>query len=229
MKAKFIKPLIVIVIIAAFAGGGAWLWQSRMQSSAPTELAAQPEIPETLDQDEAKRRFDEVITAFKQDVQSEMMTYKRLRQTLSKMVLPVSIVSSDYAAENHRMALELSADIRRQSGKVLQSFVTADKQINALLVYLPEDKAAEVTQRWQALKEKTAGAYQAFFAMDEDVLKAYEDLTGFYARNSGAFEVDTQANEIVFDSPETRAEADALKAKIRELLLRQAEVMQKTD
>ena len=102
-----------------------------------------------------------------------------------------------------------------------------EAEIEAKLEGQPPEFQATILQQWQALKDRQASLYVDFFAIEQELLQAYDNLMSFYYERRDMYTIDPDTLKMNFMQSEDEQSAMEFRAKILELAAREATLLDK--
>lgn len=214
----------ILIVLA----GGSYFEMRQIEASARV-AAAEKARQEQEARDALNQRFEDKLNAFLQSVAEKAKAYKARRRIFTDLIKPANMADPRYVEENYGLMQAAAPDLRKQMDDIMASFQAAEADIYALIRDEPEDRRKAVIASWQTLKDKRATAYMAFFAAEQDIVKAYLDLMAFYRERRGAFAYEAASSTLVFrDEADKARQLELLKA-IGEMEAQEARVLDKGD
>jgi hypothetical protein len=220
----------ITLMLAGFvlAAGGAGAAYVLFQNHAPAvqEVAqASEKSPEALANESYAARFEDILNDFLKAVQSNVRDYRQSRKMLAEMVDPFNLRQPEYIEENFRIMGDLSASLRTQMDGVFAVFETTEAQIKQALGTRDTEDKNLVWQRWQAMKKNQLLVYVEYFAYEDRIISAYEDLITFYYQNRNLALIDSEFLSVSFADPALVQQEQALRQAIENLTTAQSGVL----
>lgn len=192
------------------------------ESSVPETPVAAPEpepLPELVLPENAtiEQRFEFTLNTMLRGVATKTREYKKQRKVLKELTKEENLGNKTYVAENFQILQELVPELREKAGEILGVFEKADAEIRALAGQQPEEARTVILEKWQAMKREQAGAYEAFFRYEHDVIQAHDRLLRFYFNKQEAYSTDPVTGAIVFENENDRRLARQLRLRINRL------------
>lgn len=217
---------IITVLVAAVLAGALSFWIMSASRSDPSQQEAGQQKLEAPAEPGIEKKFETLLNDFLKDIKAQMRDYVRQRKVIVESVRPVNLRTPEYVEENYNMVITLIPTLRMKIDALMQSFSQAEEEIKTLLEGQPPQMQENIMRQWNELKDNEAVAYVEFFNIEGDILNAYEELMTFYYNKSGVFDVDMEADKILFKSSEDEAASKYLLQKIEVLTHTQQEVLQ---
>ncbi len=219
--------LVFIVMGALAAGSSAFLLDVEVsQSPAPEE-----EKEEVVQQEESdpelsiEKQFENFLNEFLRNVNEQVKDYKTQRKVLAETIKPLNLRSPAYVEENYMLMQRTAPELRQKMEALMQTFSQAGNRVEALIASQPPEARDAILKEWQQMEKKRVGAYISFFLIEEDLIKVYEQLMGFYYQTSPVFKVDVENDRIVFDNAEDEVRNLAFLKTLDKLSEKQAEAV----
>lgn len=233
MSIKNWNIILVLALLAALAGGGFVLYQNHMEQQAALAQAALEEKleQERLEKEKAealaalRQEFEDFLNGFLKNVATQAREYRQSRKVLMGLVQPADLRASEYIEENYNLGESTVMSLRLQMDKIMGLFEQADQDFATVLEKWPEDKRESMAQNWRETKDKQASLYVAYFASEQELLAAVQELLNFYYQKRDVLKVDIVQDRIVFSDPSDQVAHAALKDKIADLVAIQAEIL----
>lgn len=218
---KHIKTISITAILIVLAGAGIYILQ---QKSPPAPEADTP--AQTAQQDPSiEKQFEDLLNEFLSDVNTRAKAYREERKVMAEVVKPENLTTPDYVTQNYEMMQQTMPSLRLKINEIMLVFEDADRRVKALLEgQLPEFQE-RILAEWKNLKDSQAGLYVDFFAIEEEILQAYEDLMAFYNDKKDAFTIDPATFEMSFTEPADAQAAADIRVRLQELAARQAALL----
>jgi hypothetical protein len=209
---KFIVPAIVTIVVLGFGGGVYYKQYSAEQK-------------ERAERDALNQSFEDFLNQFLKNVHAGMVDYKQKRKVLVEATGPRNLSDPAYVEENLRLVETLIPSLRQRMANVIKTFEDAEAEIAGLVEGQPENVQAGILKKWADLKNAQGQVYIGYFAAENDILTAYDDLMRFYYSKRNEFTVAPETNALVFKNPKDDAEAKKLQQRITDLYAQQDELL----
>lgn len=158
----------------------------------------------------AAKQFETVLNEFLKTMDEKTQSYREQRKILAELVKAENLTEPSYIEENHAMFMKLAPSLRAQMDDIMHVFETTEAKISELLQGQSDLNAQPILQKWQELKQKQAGMYIDFFAIEDQMLLSYEDLMNLYFQNRNDIIISSLTGQMGFKNPEDRDKARAL-------------------
>ena len=117
----------------------------------------------------------------------------------------------DEIIDNMLTDLKTRAENYKKFRKVMREMIMPDNYA--------DEKSAEQTYRffmdgWKKIETEHINAYVDFFAKEEKLLQAYQELVAFYYTHRAVFKIDEKTGEIIFKNQKDEAQHNQLMQKI---------------
>jgi hypothetical protein len=211
---KFIIPVVVAVVILGIGGSVYYKQYSADQK-------------ERTARDALNQSFEDFLNNFLKNVHAGMVDYKQERKVLVEATGPRNLVDPAYVEENHQLVQTLIPSLHQRMANVIKTFEDAELEIARLLEGQPETVKAGILKKWADLKSAQGAVYIGYFAAENDILTAYDDLMRFYYSKRNEFTVVPETNALVFKNPKDDDEAKRLQQRIKDLYVQQDELLKK--
>ncbi|MCE7886907.1 MAG: hypothetical protein DYH13_05305 [Alphaproteobacteria bacterium PRO2] len=209
---KFIVPAIVAVVILGIGGGVYY----KQYAAEQKERAAR---------DALNQSFEDFLNKFLQNVHAGMIDYKQERKVLVEATGPRNLSDPVYVEENYQLVQMLIPSLRKRMANVIKIFEDAETEIAGLVEGQPENVQTGILKKWADMKQAQGQVYIGYFAAENDILTAYEDLMRFYYNKRETFKVVPETHIFTFKNPEDEAEAERLQQHIKDLYAQQDELL----
>lgn len=175
--------------------------------------------------DALNQSFEDFLNKFLKSVHAGMVDYKQERKVLVEATGPGNLSEPAYVEENYELVQSLIPSLRQRMANVIKTFEDAENEIAALVQGQPETVQAGILKKWADLKSAQGETYIGYFAAENDILTAYEDLMRFYYTRRDTFTVAAETHVFTFKNPEDDAEAKRLQQRIADLYAQQDELL----
>ncbi|MCB9982296.1 MAG: hypothetical protein H6861_01300 [Rhodospirillales bacterium] len=216
--------LLVIALLIVLSGGGYILLQNHEQKQAEIEQVKAEE--EARLAEEAQRNaeeqkallqsFEDFLNTFLGDIYAEVQEYKQARKVMEELRKPSNLTSPEYVAENTSMAESTLMSLQLQMDDIMARFEKAGTELQPLIEHLNEDGQAHVREIWNAVRKENAEKFMAFFASDQEALRAELKLMEFYNDYADILHADAENERILFDDIALQEQEALLRAAIIE-------------
>lgn len=213
---KPVLSFIAVVMVLIVAVSGAYVMKNHQ-----TVFDKRQEAEEQKKNRETERQFEELLNKFLKNIHEGMVSYKKERKMLIELVGPANLIEPAYVEENYKLAQQLVPSLRQKMADVIRIFETAQAELDLLLAGQSESMRMRATEQWGELKRMQGQAYMGFFATENDLLSAYQDLMSFYYEKRTAFEVDAATRQVTFKNPDDAAQEKQLKQRIDDIYAQQ--------
>lgn len=193
----------------------------------PVDVISESAVPEPVPEQEEElvlpedptleQRFEYTLNVMLRDVAQKAAEYKKQRKVMTELVKPENLGNKEYVAENFELLQQTSQELNQKAAEILEVFEKADTEIHTLAQGYPEEGRANVLEKWSALKTDRAGAYQSFFALEQDVIQAHERLMRFYFNKRDYYDVNAETGEITFQKESDQRLANTLQLQLNRL------------
>ena len=219
----FLISVLVLCLFAAL-GVGFYLYQVNVRQAS---IIAQKEqqAAELKAQEEREKRkaeiqtlFDTYLNAFKGELVHKASIYKKTRKLLKDLIRPVNFRNTQFAKENYDLFKEsLAPSLREQSEDMIGIFARYSDQIEKELSGEGDELEEFFLSQWKEMTKEQLETYVDFFAREEEMIQAYDELVTFYYSHSKRYVVDEEKNTFVFSDPSDDKKAKALLKRVKEL------------
>lgn len=213
---KFIVPVIVAIVILGI--GGSFYYK---QYSA--------EQKERAERDALNQSFEDFLNKLLKNVHAGMVDYKQERKVLVEATGPGNLGTSEYIEENYQLVQALIPSLRQRMANVIKTFEDAEAEIAGLVEGQPETVKTGILKKWADMKQSQGQVYLAYFAAENDILSAYDDLMRFYHDKRNEFTVVPETRALVFKDPKDDEEAKRLQQRITDLYAQQDILLKQDD
>ncbi len=207
-KATVIAVLVVLIV----AVGGIYVMQNHQTTFDKRQAAEEQERGRELE-----KRFEEFLNKFLKSIHDGMVEYRKERKVLVELVGPRNLSDPAYVEENYKLVQQLVPSLRQKMADVIGIFEAAQTEMDSLLAGQPETTQAPIIRQWDELKRMQGQAYMDFFATENDLLSAYQDLMNFYYDKRTSFEVNAATRGVIFKNAQDVAEEKQLKQRIDDI------------
>ncbi len=169
------------------------------------------------------KKFQDVLDEFLHNVQSKAKEYKLRRKVVVELVKPENLGNPAYVQENQTMMESLIPELKTKMDEIMGEFSRAETEIRDAIAVQPPDKQQEILNKWRAVRDKQASHFLTFFASEQEVLQAYQDMMQFYKDRQGAYIFDQSTNSLLFNNPADKPQERELRERIKQLESKQME------
>jgi len=225
LTAIFIYGLVLLLIT-----GGALAYYIDLENKKEIQRQQEIELAEIQKQKEAalkKRKelqelYDTYLNEFTNGLREKAKTYKKTRMILKDIVRPYNFETTKFAKENYNLfKRDIAPSLRIQAADIIESFVVYREKIEADLSDEDGDIQETFMDKWMEMQQEQLTKYVEFFAREEDLIQAYDDLITFYYTHSRLYEIDLEENEFVFKREEDQTKQEKLLRRIESLRKKQ--------
>lgn len=208
---KIVVTLGIIVALIGVLVLGVFVWKSNESRKKAEEIARL-----AAEREETENAYEAVLNGFVKNVATEIKAYKQQRLVLREMVRPHNFETPDFARLSYEeFKNQTRPALHKQAERVLSVFDISGAELDQVLEGRDPEAADFLRAKWQAMKAEQRPPYEAYFAREEKVLDAYEELLRFYFVKSKTLKV--VEDEIVFSDPDDQAAMQDLRAIIADL------------
>lgn len=215
MKTRIIYVLVFCILAVGSAAATFWLLKGNQ--GIPQETASKAQV------EDISPRIEAAMENFTGQVNEKALAYRQQRKVLSEMARPENLRTPEYIGENFNLMQSMIPELRLKMNDLLQAFESTEQEIQVILQEQPEETRQMVLNKWQPMKEKQMAQYVNFFAAEEEILGAYQELMAFYKDRSASIQVDPATDVILFENPEDQVQSDQYWEKIRQLTEKQSQ------
>ncbi len=183
------------------------------------------ERAQALESPELRTNFNAFLEKFLKSVETGMADYKAERKVLVEAAGPLNLRQPEYVEENYSMSKQLTSSLRVRIDHILHIFREAEADVGTLLTNEPAEVRRAISEEWSQLKQKQEKVYIDYFAVENELLAAYDDLMNFYYAKRYEFQVDVDSSAFVFKLPEDDAEAKRLQQRIDDLYAKEKAIL----
>ena len=225
VTAIFIYGLILLLIT-----GGALAYFIDLENKKEIQRQKEAELVKIQEQKEAalqKRKelqdlYDTYLNEFTNGLREKAKAYKKTRLILKDIVRPYNFETAKFAKENYNLfKRDIAPSLRIQAAEIIESFVTYREKIEADLSDEDGDIQETFMDKWMEMQQEQLTKYVEFFAREEDLIQAYDDLITFYYTHSRLYEIDLEENKFVFKREEDQSKQEKLLRRIETLRKKQ--------
>jgi len=180
-------------------------------------IAAQKEHEEALRLAREARKaeiqalFDAYLNAFKSELVQKANAYKKSRRLLKDISKPINFRSTEFAKENYTLFKEsLAPSLRSQAEDILSLFERYSQQIHSDLAQDDNDLQQIFYNEWKEMTQAQLDHYVGFFAKEDLMIDAYDDLITFYYTHSRRYSIDEETNRFIFSNTKDAEQARLL-------------------
>lgn len=218
MKQKIAILLLIAFIISG--GAGAYMYKTaktmRIQA-AQEELRIKEEAREQRKK-EIQVLYDAYLNDFTQDLRDKTENYKKSRKFLSDISSPYNFETSDLAKENYTLfTQELLPALRKQINDIIALFDQYEQKLKTDVAQDDSDIKNIFLDQWIEMSQEQLMSYVDFFAKEDLILSAYNELVTFAYVHSMVYSVDLETNRFIFKREKDEKKYNALIKKIKDL------------
>lgn len=220
------KQAIIAAVVVLLAGGAYFVYSSQQAATPPAPVEQAPSADQAAAEQQAfNKKFDEVMDGFVKTVQARAIDYKNRRKVITELVKPENLGQAAYVQENQQLMTTLVPELKVKMDEIMAVFNDAETNIRQTISTQPPEKQEEIINQWRSVRDKQASHYLAFFASEQDILGAYQDLMNFYQAKQGGYTYDESTLSLLFNNPADKPQEHALRERIKEMEDAQAEAI----
>lgn len=232
MKSFFIMSIISILL----GVGAAVTYTTYVQppAQAPAANAGAQEPPPTPAEQAAAaapakfgRKFQEVLDEFLKNVDTKAIEYKNRRRVIVDLVRPENLGDPAYVQENQQMMESLIPELKTKMDDIMAEFSRAETEIRGTIAEQPPEKQQSILNQWRSVRDKQASHFLTFFASEQGILLAYQEMMQFYKDRQGAYVYDVSTNSLLFTNPADKPLEQELRERIKELESKQMDAIRR--
>ena len=218
---------IIAAVVVALAGGGIAAYSLKKAPEAAPAPVVQAPTPEqaVAEQQAFHQKFEDVLNGFLKSVQTKAVDYKNRRKVITELVKPENLGQAAYVQENQQLMTTLVPELKVKMDEIMAVFNEAETSIRETIATQPAEKQEGILNDWRAVRDKQASHYLAFFASEQDILGAYQELMNFYQAKQGAYTYDESTLSLLFNNPADKPQERTLRERIKEMEDAQAEAI----
>ncbi|MCK5384194.1 MAG: hypothetical protein KAJ29_01365 [Alphaproteobacteria bacterium] len=220
--------LIAGLVLCLFLALGIGLYLHQINVQQATVIAQQEQESAKLETQKEKERekrkieiqalFDTYLNAFKSELVHKASIYKKTRKLLKNLIRPNNFRTPEFAKENYALFKEsLAPSLREKSTEMIAIFERYSSQIEKELDDDEDDLQTLFLDQWRDMAKEQLDTYVDFFAREEEMILAYDELVTFYYTRSKRYIVDEEKNKFIFSTPEDKVKAQSLLERALEL------------
>jgi len=221
-KGSFLVAGLVLCLCIAL-GGGAYVYKLHVQEIAfakkereAAQIKAQKEREKR--KAEIQTLFDAYLNAFENELVDKASVYKKTRKLLKNIIRPINFTNATFAKENYVLFKEILApSLRNQSAKMIGIFESYSNHVEKELASDENELQKIFLAQWKEMTKEQLGQYIDFFAREEKMIQAYDELITFYYTHSKRYSIDEEGNKFLFSNHEDEIKAQALRERVQEL------------
>ncbi len=162
--------------------------------------------------------FDGYLNSFTTELRTKAELYKENRKVLKEIISPYNFETPEYSKENYFLFKNILApSLRAKSSAIIGVFQKYTDKIN----YDLQNKDNKIEQfflnKWQEMSHNQLTKYVNFFAKEDELIQAYDEIITFYYVHSNLFSVDVESNKFIFKRKKDREKEKILRDTIKEL------------
>jgi hypothetical protein len=219
---------IIVAVVVVLAGGAIAAYSLNKPApeapAAPVEQVPTPEQAATQQQT-FNKKFEDVLNDFLQTVQIKAMDYKNRRKVIAELVKPENLGNPTYIQENNLLMQTLIPELKVKMDEIMAVFNDGETNIRQAIASQPSEKQQAILDQWRSVRDKQASHYLAFFASEQDILTAYQELMDFYQSRQGAYVYDDGTLSLLFSNPADKPQERMLRERIQDMEAAQAEAI----
>ncbi len=167
---------------------------------------------------EIQALFDAYLNAFANDLLEKTKTYKKTRKLINSLIRPANYSDTESAKENYVLFKEsLAPALRKQSSEIMSIFEQYSNKIKNELAGNDNELQKIFLSQWEDMARAQIAHYVDFFAREEELLQACEELITFYYSHSKRYEINRMGTAFEFSNPEDEEKAELLLKHVKEL------------
>ncbi len=218
MKQKIISLLLIAFIISG--GAGAYMYKTAKTArikAAQEELRIKEEAKEQRKQ-EIQTLYDAYLNDFTQALRDKTENYKKSRKFLNDISSPYNFETPELAKENYTLfTKELLPALRKQINNIIALFDQYEQKLKTDVAQDESDIKNIFMDQWVEMSKEQLMSYVNFFAKEDLILSAYNELVTFAYVHSMVYSVDLETNQFIFKRKKDETKYNALIKKIKDL------------
>ncbi len=168
--------------------------------------------------DEIQALFDAYLNAFKNELFKKAKTYKKTRKLLKNLIRPINYTDIESAKENYLFFKEdLAPSLRSQTNEIIGVFEQYSDKIEGELGGNESNLQQTFLSQWKNMVNGQLANYVDFFANEEKLIQAYDELITFYYTHSKRYVIDDSGDSFEFHNPNDAQKAQFLLEQIEDL------------